>query len=114
MDADLDHTDPIENEFSALRTEPITTSYAERLLQLKSTSKHFHDRSILENAEYMKNVKSARDKESIKSELTFIGIKESSVEKFEKDKDQLVATVKIICEIISVKKDKNDTSYFRI
>ncbi len=54
---------------------------------------------------------SQRDKESIKSELTFIGIKESSVEKFEKDKDQLVATVKIICEIISVKKDKNDTIF---
>ena len=48
-----------------------------------------------------------RSKESIKSELTFIGFKESNVEKFEKIKDKLVATVKIICEIISVKKDKN-------
>jgi predicted lipid-binding transport protein (Tim44 family) len=49
-----------------------------------------------------------RNKENIKSELTFIGVKESNVEKFEKIKGDLVATVKIICEIISVKKDKKD------
>ena len=48
-----------------------------------------------------------RNKEKIKSELTFIGFKESNVEKFEKIKNDLVATVKIICEIISVKKDKD-------
>ena len=48
-----------------------------------------------------------RNKEKIKSELTFIGVKESSVEKFEKIKNEFVATVKIICEIISVKKDKD-------
>jgi predicted lipid-binding transport protein (Tim44 family) len=47
-----------------------------------------------------------RNKENIKSELTFIGVKESKVEKFEKIKINLVATVKIVCEIISVKKDK--------
>ena len=47
-----------------------------------------------------------RNKENIKSELTFIGVKESKVEKFEKIKSDLVATVKIVCEIISVKKDK--------
>jgi len=47
-----------------------------------------------------------RNKENIKSELTFIGVKESNVEKFEKIKKNLVATVKIVCEIISVKKDK--------
>tara|TARA_B100001057_G_scaffold19804_1_gene18403 strand:- start:353 stop:955 length:603 start_codon:yes stop_codon:yes gene_type:complete len=47
-----------------------------------------------------------RNKENIKSELTFIGVKESSVEKFEKINQDLNATVKIICEIISVKKDK--------
>jgi predicted lipid-binding transport protein (Tim44 family) len=49
-----------------------------------------------------------RVKEKIKSELTFIGVKESSVEKFEKIKNDLIATVKIVCEIISVKKDKDD------
>jgi predicted lipid-binding transport protein (Tim44 family) len=48
-----------------------------------------------------------RNKEKIKSELTFIGFKGSNVEKFEKIKSDLVATVKIICEIISVKKDKD-------
>jgi len=50
-----------------------------------------------------------RNKEEIKSELTFVGVKESSVEKFEKIQNEFVATVKIVCEIISVKKDKNET-----
>ena len=48
-----------------------------------------------------------REKEKIKSELTFIGVKESSIEKYEKIKNDFVATVKIVCEIISVKKDKD-------
>jgi len=52
-----------------------------------------------------------RNKENIKSELTFIGVKEAIVEKFEKINNELVATVKIVCEIISVKKDKNDTIF---
>ena len=46
----------------------------------------------------------ARNKENIKSEFTFIGIKESSVEKYEKIKDDLFVTVKFIAEVISVKK----------
>ena len=50
-----------------------------------------------------------REKENIKSELTFIGIKESNIEKFEKINNEFVATVEIICEIISVKKDKDET-----
>jgi predicted lipid-binding transport protein (Tim44 family) len=49
-----------------------------------------------------------RNKEGIKSEFTFIGIKESSVEKYEKVKDNLFATVKFVAEVISVKKDKTD------
>jgi len=49
-----------------------------------------------------------RNKENIKSELTFIGFKESKVEKFEKIKNQFFSTVKVVCEIISVKKDKNE------
>jgi predicted lipid-binding transport protein (Tim44 family) len=49
-----------------------------------------------------------RNKENIKSELTFIGFKESKVEKFEKIKDEFFSTVKVVCEIISVKKDKNE------
>ena len=49
-----------------------------------------------------------RKKENIKSEFTFIGVKESSVEKYEKIKDNLFATVKFVAEVISVKKDKNN------
>jgi len=50
----------------------------------------------------------ARNKENIKSEFTFIGVKESSVEKYEKIKNELFASVKFVSEVISVKKDKND------
>ena len=50
-----------------------------------------------------------RNEENIKSELTFVGVKESSVDKYEKINNEFLATVKIICEIISVKKDKNGT-----
>ena len=50
----------------------------------------------------------ARHKENIKSEFTFIGIKESSVEKYEKSRDDLFATVKFVAEVISVKRDKDD------
>jgi len=50
----------------------------------------------------------SRNKENINSELTFIGFKESSVEKFEKVKNDFFATVKIVCEIISVKRDKEN------
>ncbi len=49
-----------------------------------------------------------RNKENIKSELTFIGMKESQLEKFEKIKTEFYATVKFVSEIISVKKDKNN------
>jgi predicted lipid-binding transport protein (Tim44 family) len=49
-----------------------------------------------------------RNKEKIKSEFTFIGIKESSVENYEKIKDDLFATVKFVAEVISVKKDKDN------
>ena len=49
-----------------------------------------------------------RNKEDIKSELTFVGIKKSSVEKYEKINNEFITTVKIICEIISVKKDKHE------
>ncbi len=49
-----------------------------------------------------------RNKENIKSEFTFIGVKESSVEKYEKIKDDLFATVKFVAEVISVKRDKDN------
>ena len=50
----------------------------------------------------------ARKKENIKSEFTFIGVKESNVEKYEKIKNELFASVKFVSEVISVKKDKDD------
>ena len=50
----------------------------------------------------------ARSRDNIKSEFTFIGVKESSLEKYEKVKDDLFATVRFVAEVISVKKDKND------
>ena len=49
-----------------------------------------------------------RNTDSIKSELTFIGMKNSQLEKFEKIKNELNATVKFVCEIISVKKDREN------
>ena len=49
-----------------------------------------------------------RNNDKVKSEFTFIGFKESSVEKYEKVKDDIFATVKFVAEVISVKKDKED------
>ena len=49
-----------------------------------------------------------REKENIKSELTFISFKQSKLEKFEKIKNEFYATVKFVCEIISVKRDKEN------
>ena len=49
-----------------------------------------------------------RNKEKIKSEFTFIGMKALSVEKYEKIKDEVFTTVKFVAEVISVKKDKDN------
>ena len=49
-----------------------------------------------------------RNKNNIKSELTFIGFKESKLEKYEKIKTDFIATVKFVSEIISVKKDSDN------
>jgi predicted lipid-binding transport protein (Tim44 family) len=49
-----------------------------------------------------------RNKEEIKSDFTFIGFKESSVEKYEKVRDDIFATVKFVAEVISVKRDKDN------
>jgi predicted lipid-binding transport protein (Tim44 family) len=49
-----------------------------------------------------------RNNEKIKSEFTFIGIKESNVEKYNKIKNELFATVKLVSEVISVQKDKDN------
>ena len=50
----------------------------------------------------------ARNKQNIKSEFTFIGIKESSVEKYEKIKNDLFTSVKFVSEVISVKRNNED------
>ena len=49
-----------------------------------------------------------RNKDGVKSEFTFIGIKESTLEKYEKKRNELFASVKFISEVISVKKDKDN------
>ena len=50
----------------------------------------------------------ARNRDNVKSEFTFIGIKESNVEKYEKIRNELFASVKFVSEVISVKKDKDN------
>ena len=54
-----------------------------------------------------------RNKKNIKSEFTFIGIKQSNLEKYEKIKNELFASVKFVSEVISVKKDKEWKDYRR-
>ena len=49
-----------------------------------------------------------RKSKKIKSELTFIGIKSSAIQNFEKTAEALFFTVKFVSEIISVKKDKDN------
>ena len=51
---------------------------------------------------------SDREDKGIKSELTFIGMKGSYLEKYEKVQDHIFATAKFVSDIISVKKDKVD------
>ena len=48
-----------------------------------------------------------RNKDNIKSEFTFIGVK-SNLEKYEKIKNEVFASVKFVSEVISVKKDKDN------
>ena len=49
-----------------------------------------------------------RTNQGTKSELTFIGMKDSNLEKYEKINNKIFATVKFVSEIISVKKDKDN------
>ena len=49
-----------------------------------------------------------RNSKNIKSELTFVGIKSSVIEKFDKTTEALFFTVKFVSEIISVTKDKDN------
>ena len=82
--------------------ETIVTSFSKgdkrslRTLSTKSMSDNFN--SAIEE----------RNSKKIKSELTFVGIKSSTIEKFEKTAVALFFTVKFVSEIISVKKDKEN------
>jgi len=49
-----------------------------------------------------------RKSKNVKSELTFVGVKSSAIEKFENTAGALFFTVKFVSEIISVKKDKDN------
>ena len=51
---------------------------------------------------------SERNNQGIKSELTFIGMKKSNLEKYEKVDSNIFATVKFVSDIISIKKDKDN------
>ena len=81
--------------------ETILTSFASgelnKLKSLLTTSMNNSFSSAIE----------ARNNDKIKSEFTFIVMKESSVEKYEKIKDDIFASVKFVAEVISVKKDKD-------
>ena len=81
--------------------ETILTSFA------KGDSKKLKSLLTPDMASNFEQAIQARIKENIKSEFTFIGIKESSVEKYEKIKNELFASVKFVSEVISVKKDKD-------
>lgn len=49
-----------------------------------------------------------RKSKKIKSELTFVGIKSSAIQKFEKTAEALFFTVKFVSEIISAKKNQDN------
>ena len=89
-------------EGAEIAYETIINSFA------KGDKKNLKD---LLTEEMSKNFESAieeRNSKNIKSELTFIGIKSSTIEKFEKTAEALFFTVKFISEIISFKKDKDN------
>ena len=112
VNTDLPHKEPQEDydEKSFLKGaeiayESIITSFAkgekEKLKKLLTKEMYINFEQAINH----------RNRENIKSELTFIGFKKSNVEKFEKINSEFVATVKIICEIITVKKDKDDNIF---
>ena len=85
-----------------LAYETILTSFAKGdIKQLKSLL-------TSEMADNFEQAIKARERDNIKSEFTFIGIKESNLEKYEKIKNELFASVKFVSEVISVKKDKDE------
>ena len=82
--------------------ETIVNSFA------KGDKKSLRDLLTKEMRENFESAIEERNLKNIKSELTFIGIKSSVIEKFEKTATALFFTVKFVSEIISVKKDKDN------
>ena len=82
--------------------ETIITSFA------KGDQKKLDELLTRDMASNFKQAINERNKNGIKSELTFISMKESDLEKYEKIKTNLYATVKFVSEIISVKRDKDN------
>ena len=82
--------------------ESIITAFA------KGDNKLLKDLLSTNMASNFKKAIEQRNNQNIKSELTFIGMKESNLEKFEKIKDNFYASVKFVSEIISVKRDQDN------
>ena len=82
--------------------ETIINSFA------KGDKKSLRDLLTREMRDNFESAIEERNSKNIKSELTFIGIKSSVIEKFEKTATALFFTVKFVSEIISVKKDKDN------
>tara|TARA_Y100000996_G_scaffold299824_1_gene237602 strand:+ start:1332 stop:1937 length:606 start_codon:yes stop_codon:yes gene_type:complete len=82
--------------------ESIITAFA------KGDNKLLKDLLSTNMATNFKKAIEQRNNQNIKSELTFIGMKESNLEKFEKIKDNFYASVKFVSEIISVKRDQDN------
>jgi len=82
--------------------ETIINSFA------KGDKRSLRDLLTKEMRENFESAIEERNSKNIKSELTFIGIKSSVIEKFEKTATALFFTVKFVSEIISVKKDKDN------
>ena len=81
--------------------ETIINSFA------KGDKKSLKDLLTKDMRENFESAIEERNSKSIRSELTFIGIKSSAIQKFEKTATALFFTVKFVSEIISVKKDKD-------
>ena len=53
MDSDIDDKNPNEIAFHRFATEEVV-SWTGRLLQLKMSAKHYHERYLKQNAAYLK------------------------------------------------------------
>ena len=82
--------------------ETIINSFA------KGDKRSLRDLLTKEMRENFESAIDERNSKNIKSELTFVGIKSSVIEKFEKTATALFFTVKFVSEIISVKRDRNN------